>query len=352
MEQLLRRSGGVAEAADPHTEAADPHTEAADPHTEAAVDTRPEAIGPVEAEPVTDDPTPTDTEPWSDPLALLALGEVDLAVDAARDAVTDDPATWQPHRLLAEVLVRRGARGDLAEAYRAAREACRLSPDVAAAHTTYGLVRSLAGDQAGARRAYQEALELEPDHAAALHNIGLQQLARGQLFSAARTLRRAWPGPEADPTYRAVLARLVAVALYGATVVGAALDLAVLVVTAARPAAAPWAGLGALSAAIAGGALLGVRLRAAEPRLLMLAGGTGTRRVTQLAASVVAGTEAAILVLFAVRPGLLAGAAAALLLVPICVVAQALVVGLIAAVGRGRRLVRRWWLHRTVPADA
>jgi Tfp pilus assembly protein PilF len=77
-------------------------------------------------------------------------------LEAASRARPDEPEVWL---FLGRYRVESGECGEAAAAFR---EAIRLAPDSAAAHSSLGLALICAGDAAGARTAFQRSLEIDP----------------------------------------------------------------------------------------------------------------------------------------------------------------------------------------------
>lgn len=94
-------------------------------------------------------------------------------------------------------------RSDTALAERAYRQALRLQPTLAAAHTNLGNLLYRRGDARGARSAYERALELEPGQPEARYNLGNVLEDMGETELAIAELRRVcWTHPDfADAHY-------------------------------------------------------------------------------------------------------------------------------------------------------
>jgi tetratricopeptide (TPR) repeat protein len=119
--------------------------------------------------------------------AASSLGEHDLAIRAAREAVRLEPLAWPTHLRLAAALLRscaragrydRQARAVRAEAGQAAAEALALAPNEAQVHLVHGSVAAAQGRPADAERAYRTALSLEPNSSSAHHLLAGLQLHR------------------------------------------------------------------------------------------------------------------------------------------------------------------------------
>jgi tetratricopeptide (TPR) repeat protein len=135
-------------------------------------------------------------------LAYRELGEMDLAREQMTqrgdaqpsfpDPLVDGletlaPGAWQFRRRGGEAF----ARGDLAGAEAAYRQAIEANPDDAPAQEALGSVLALENRISEAISAYRRALELEPDDARAHHDLGRLMLRSGRPDDAIRHLRRA-----------------------------------------------------------------------------------------------------------------------------------------------------------------
>jgi tetratricopeptide (TPR) repeat protein len=109
------------------------------------------------------------------------------AEQAHRQAIRLDPSLALAHTNLGNVL---RARKDLAGAEKAYREAIRLDPTNATAHNNLGHVLRARKDLAGAEKAYREAIRLDPNLARAHGALGLTLLEQGRFAEAKAATRR------------------------------------------------------------------------------------------------------------------------------------------------------------------
>jgi len=134
------------------------------------------------------DPFDVDVLTWA-AIARSELGDHEVAVDLACQAVAADPERALPHRLLSNLLVHAGRRR---EAVAEARLATTLAPDdpmawISLAEAAHSRRRSTGHDAA------RRALELAPDSSAAWNALAINSRGRAR----ARALRRAL---ELDPS--------------------------------------------------------------------------------------------------------------------------------------------------------
>jgi tetratricopeptide (TPR) repeat protein len=83
------------------------------------------------------------------------------------------------------------ARGDLAGAEAAFRQAIRLDPGFAFAHNNLGFLLRARGDLAGAEAAFRQALRLDPGYAPAHNHLGLVLQQKGDMDGAVAAYKRA-----------------------------------------------------------------------------------------------------------------------------------------------------------------
>ena len=111
----------------------------------------------------------------------LAQGRVDLAQQALRRALTEDPENSLAHALLSLCLAHLER---AVEAVHEAREAIRTAPDASAGHYALGVAQLARGELDDARRALGEALRIDPRDAASWAVLGSVELG-GRRWAAA-----------------------------------------------------------------------------------------------------------------------------------------------------------------------
>jgi tetratricopeptide (TPR) repeat protein len=129
---------------------------------------------------------------------------VDEAIAAYREAIRLRPDDARAHTNLGNAL---RDQGKVDEAIAAYREAIRLQPDLAKAHGNLGEALRRQGKVDEAIAAYREAIRLRPDDAVAHRNLGVLLRGRGDYAGALAALRRGhelgshrpgWPYPSAE----------------------------------------------------------------------------------------------------------------------------------------------------------
>jgi tetratricopeptide (TPR) repeat protein len=121
-------------------------------------------------------------------LALQDKGRLGEAVAAHRQAIRLRPRSAKAHTNLGVAL---RAQRKLDEAVNAHREAVRLDPKLARAHTNLGVALHEQGRLAEAVAAHREAVRLDPKLARAHTNLGLALRSQGRPGEAVAALRRA-----------------------------------------------------------------------------------------------------------------------------------------------------------------
>jgi tetratricopeptide (TPR) repeat protein len=119
---------------------------------------------------------------------LRGQGKLAEAITAYREAIRLKPDYAVAHSNLGTAL--RG-QGKLAEAIAVYREAIRLKPDFAAAHFSLGVALRDQGKLTEAIAAFREAIRLEPDNAWAHYNLALALAEQGKQVEAIAAYREA-----------------------------------------------------------------------------------------------------------------------------------------------------------------
>jgi predicted O-linked N-acetylglucosamine transferase (SPINDLY family)/glycosyltransferase involved in cell wall biosynthesis len=115
-------------------------------------------------------------------------GQLDLAVDCLRTALSLEPDLPEVHNNLGIVLARQGK---LAEASASFQEAVRCKPDFADAHNNLGNALRTQGTLEAAVAHLRQALHVRPDYVEAHGNLGIALEALGKLDEAAAHLYKA-----------------------------------------------------------------------------------------------------------------------------------------------------------------
>ena len=137
-----------------------------------------------------------DAGSWSNlGVALKALGRVDPAEAAFREAIARDPNLASAHGNLANLLTGRGQHDDACERYRTALQ---LAPNEAETWRAYAVCLLAAGDIAAARDAVERALALDPGRASAHETLASVLRADGQPVAAVREYAIAAAGQPDD----------------------------------------------------------------------------------------------------------------------------------------------------------
>ncbi len=124
------------------------------------------------------------------------LGDPEGAIEAARVALSFDPTSPTPHRVLAQLAERRG---DLDEALEHLRRAWGMNPTDARLLSAIASVAERAGAHDDARLALERAVAVEPDDAALRARLVELLLRRGELMPATFTLSDALERFPDDP---------------------------------------------------------------------------------------------------------------------------------------------------------
>lgn len=119
-------------------------------------------------------------------LALLEMGKLEEAEDAARRAINLNPGYAVGHNNLGIIL---RARGNLKDAAASYRDALALKPDYLKAHNNLGDLLLRRRRYAEAEESYRQALELDPDSAEAYNSLGAVLWEEGKLDEAESVLR-------------------------------------------------------------------------------------------------------------------------------------------------------------------
>jgi serine/threonine protein kinase/TolA-binding protein len=121
-------------------------------------------------------------------VSLYHLGLRDEAIRACREAIRIRPEYAEAHSNLGIALE---AKGDLDGAIKEYREAIRIRPEYAEAHSNLGIALTDKRDLDGAIKECREALSIRPDFAEAHHNMGNALYAKGDLDGAIEEYREA-----------------------------------------------------------------------------------------------------------------------------------------------------------------
>jgi Flp pilus assembly protein TadD len=173
--------------------------------------------------------------------ALYAMGAMDQARAAYRQAVAADPANAEAQIGLGRTLVRVDPKG--AEA--AFLAALARQPDNVLALNDLGIARDMMGRHPEAQAAYRQALAVSPDSTDVQTNLGLSLALSGDRTGAVQTLQPVANAPQATAMQRADLAVANGAVANGAVANGAVAD------GAAKPVAAEVAPLAMQTAPVA-----------------------------------------------------------------------------------------------------
>ena len=121
-------------------------------------------------------------------MTLTEQGRLDEAIAAFRQAIRLKPDLAEAHSGLGDALA---AQGKLDEAISACRQAIRAKPDLAAAHSSLGNTLAAQGKLDEAIPAYRQAIRIKPEFAEANSNLGNALAQQGKLEEALAAYRRA-----------------------------------------------------------------------------------------------------------------------------------------------------------------
>jgi tetratricopeptide (TPR) repeat protein len=142
---------------------------------------------------------PTDGVLWQEIAQMyIEQGQTSLAMDALTRSVALDPTVPQTHQLLGTLWEKPD--GDPARAVTSFREAIRLQPDYAQAHTNLAVVLFQWNQIEEARYHFERAIQLQPNYALGHLNYGLMLRKLGRIDEARQQIGQA--AVSADPSTR------------------------------------------------------------------------------------------------------------------------------------------------------
>jgi Flp pilus assembly protein TadD len=118
--------------------------------------------------------------------ALIAAQDVDGAVKAARQGVSEEPNSAESHVALTKALL---CSGDTVTAARIAKEALLLDPNSAQSHIAFGRTLFAMGKKAEAVDEFKQAVNLDPLNAEAHNDLGYALYSRLEVMNAVNEFR-------------------------------------------------------------------------------------------------------------------------------------------------------------------